>query len=35
MESNIAGLPATTAPATFRQGIKDSLPIVIGYMPVA
>ncbi|WMQ74657.1 MAG: Inner membrane protein YgaZ [Sodalis sp.] len=34
MEYNISGLPATTALATFHQDMKDSLPIVIRYMPM-
>lgn len=35
MEPTTAGLAAKTAPATLRQGVLDSLPIVIGYLPVA
>ncbi|WP_413723490.1 AzlC family ABC transporter permease [Sodalis sp. RH23] len=36
MDASQDHLPAAPGtPATFREGIKDSLPIVIGYLPVA
>ncbi len=35
MESQEIPLAAATAPATFFEGVFDSLPIVIGYLPVA
>ncbi|MFA9208383.1 MAG: branched-chain amino acid ABC transporter permease, partial [Yersinia sp. (in: enterobacteria)] len=36
MQSQITESPPATRPiATFIEGITDSLPIVIGYLPVA